>query len=86
MTFHNTGQQPAGVGCDELTKVSSPTLIITGNHENNIPTANSLIIAGKIPGVWLIQIKDAGHQLMSQYPDEINRVLQTFLSPTPNPG
>ena len=38
------------------------------------------------PGAWLIQIKDAGHQLMSQYPDEINRVLQTFLSTTRNPG
>ena len=45
-----------------------------------------LIIAGKIPGAWLIQIKDAGHQLVSQYPDEINRVLQTFLSTTPNPS
>ncbi|MDQ6863252.1 MAG: alpha/beta hydrolase, partial [Thermoproteota archaeon] len=43
--------------CEELTKVSSPTLIITGNHDNNVPTANSLIIAGKIPGAWLVQIK-----------------------------
>ncbi|MFZ0510684.1 MAG: alpha/beta hydrolase [Candidatus Nitrosopolaris sp.] len=72
--------------CDELTKVSSPTLIITGTHDNNIPTANSLIIAGKIPGAWLVQIKDAGHALFVQYPDEVNRVLQTFLSTTTNPG
>jgi len=49
--------------CDELTKVSSPTLIITGNHDNNVPTANSLIIAGKIPGAWLIQIQDAGRAI-----------------------
>jgi pimeloyl-ACP methyl ester carboxylesterase len=68
--------------CDELTKISIPTLIITGTDDNNVPTPNSLIIAGKIPGVWLIQIKDAGHQLMSQYPDKVNRVLQTFLSTT----
>jgi pimeloyl-ACP methyl ester carboxylesterase len=47
-----------------------------------VPAANSLIIAGKIPGAWLVQIKDAGHQLMSQYPDEVNRVLQIFLSTT----
>jgi pimeloyl-ACP methyl ester carboxylesterase len=51
--------------CDKLTKISSPTLIITGNHDNNVPTANSLIIAGKIPGAWLIQIKDAGHALFA---------------------
>jgi len=68
--------------CDELTKISIPTLVITGTDDNNVPTPNSLIIAGKIHGAWLIQIKDAGHQLMLQYPDEINRVLQTFLSST----
>jgi hypothetical protein len=39
--------------CDELTKISNPTLVITGTH-NNVPTANSLVIAGKIPGAWLI--------------------------------
>ena len=43
-----------------------------------VPTANSLIIAGKIPGAWLVQIKDAGHQLPEQYPDKLNRVLQLF--------
>jgi hypothetical protein len=41
---------------------------------------NCLIIAGKIPGAWLVQIKDVSHAVMSQYPNEINRVLQTFLS------
>jgi pimeloyl-ACP methyl ester carboxylesterase len=66
--------------CDELTKVSGPTLIITGNHDNNVPTANPLIIAGKVPGAWLVQIKNAGHALFAQYPDKVNKVLQTFLS------
>jgi pimeloyl-ACP methyl ester carboxylesterase len=66
----------------ELTKISNPALIIAGSHDSNVPTANSLIIAGKIPAAWLIQIKDAGHALFVQYPDEINRVLQTFLSTT----
>jgi pimeloyl-ACP methyl ester carboxylesterase len=66
--------------CGELTKVSSPTLIITGTHDNT-PTANSLIIAGKIPGAWLVQIKDAGHAILVQYPDR-NKVLQTFFSST----
>ncbi|MDQ3984556.1 MAG: alpha/beta hydrolase [Thermoproteota archaeon] len=68
--------------CDELTKISNPTLIVSGTHDNNVPTANSLVIAGKIPGAWLIQIKDAGHALFAQYPDKVNRVLQTFLSTT----
>jgi pimeloyl-ACP methyl ester carboxylesterase len=68
--------------CDELSKITIPILIITGTDDINVPTPNSLIIAGKIPGAWLIQIKDAGHQLMLQYPDKFNRILQTFISTT----
>jgi len=45
--------------------------------------ANSLIIAGKIPGDWLVQIKDAGHAVMVQYPDEIGKILNTSLA-SPN--
>jgi pimeloyl-ACP methyl ester carboxylesterase len=63
----------------------SPTLIITGNHDNNVPSTNSLVIAGKIPGAWLVQIKDAGHALSVQYPDKVNKVLQTFLYSTASP-
>ena len=68
--------------CGELTKLSIPTLVMTGIDDTNVPTPNSLIIAGKIPGAWLIQFKDAGHALPGQYPEEINKVLRTFLSTT----
>jgi pimeloyl-ACP methyl ester carboxylesterase len=46
------------------------------------PYVNSLKIAGKIPGAWLVQIKDAGHAVMDQYPEEIGNILNTFLSTT----
>ena len=68
--------------CDELRKISIPTLIITGTDDTSLPTQNSLIIAGKIPGAWLVQIKDAGHLLPGQYPDKMNKIIQTFLSTT----
>jgi pimeloyl-ACP methyl ester carboxylesterase len=57
-------------------------LVITGTDDNSVPSANCLIIAAKISDAWLVQIKDAGHALMSQYLDEFNKVLQTFLSTT----
>lgn len=67
--------------CDDLAKIAKPTLIITGTDDDvYIPHANSLVIAEKIPGSWLIQIRDAGHAVMSQYLNEINKILQTFLS------
>jgi pimeloyl-ACP methyl ester carboxylesterase len=69
--------------CDELAKVAKPTLVITGTDDNAyVPHENSLVIAGKVPGAWLIQIKNAGHAVMDQYPDEIGEILQTFLSTT----
>lgn len=69
--------------CDELAKIAKPTLIITGTDDNKYnPHANALVIAGKIPGAWLVQIKNAGHAVMDQYPDEISKILQTFLSIT----
>jgi pimeloyl-ACP methyl ester carboxylesterase len=69
--------------CDALAKLAKPTLVITGTDDNlYIPHANALVIAGKIPGAWLVQIKDAGHAVMDQYPDKIGKILQTFLSTT----
>ena len=67
--------------CDELAKIAKPTLVITGTDDNNlVPHGNSLILAGKIPGAWLVQIKDAGHAIMTQYPAEVAEILNTFLS------
>ena len=67
--------------CDGLAKIAKPTLVITGVDDNlYVPHANSLIIASKVPGAWLVQIKDAGHAIMDQYPDEVGKIVQTFLS------
>jgi len=69
--------------CDELAKLAKPTLVITGTDDNQYqPHVNSLKIVEKIPGAWLVQIKDAGHAVMNQYPDEIGKILNTFLSTT----
>ena len=67
--------------CDELAKLAKPTLVITGTDDNKIvPYVNSLKIAEKIPGAWLVQIKNAGHAVMDQYPEEMGKIMNTFLS------
>jgi len=69
--------------CDELAKLAKPTLVITGTDDNMYqPHVNSLKIVEKIPGAWLVQIEDAGHAVMDQYPEEIAKILNTFLSTT----
>ena len=72
--------------CDELAKTARPTLVITGTDDNNYqPHVNSLKIVEKIPGAWLVQIKDAGHAVMDQYPEEIGKIVNTFLSTISTP-
>ena len=69
--------------CDELAKLAKPTLVITGTDDTFYqPHVNSLKIAEKIPGAWLVQIKNAGHAVVDQYPAEIGKILNTFLSTT----
>jgi pimeloyl-ACP methyl ester carboxylesterase len=73
--------------CDELAKLAKPTLVITGTDDDTYqPYVNSLKIVEKIPGAWLVQIKDAGHAVPDQYPDEISKILNTFLSNTTPPS
>ena len=69
--------------CDVLAKLDKPTLVITGTDDNFYqPHVNSLKIAEIIPGAWLVQIKNAGHAVMDQYPAEIDMIMNTFLSTT----
>ena len=69
--------------CDEEAKLAKPTLAITGTNDNNyVPHGNTLILASKIPGAWLVQIKNAGHAVMNQHPAEIGKIVNTFLSTT----
>jgi pimeloyl-ACP methyl ester carboxylesterase len=67
--------------CDDLAKIDKPLLVIAGTDDNlYVPHGNSLVIANKVPGAWLVQIKDAGHAVPNQYPEEVGMILQTFLS------
>jgi pimeloyl-ACP methyl ester carboxylesterase len=73
--------------CVELAKLAKPTLVITGTDDNMYqPHVNSLKIVERIPGAWLVQIKDAGHAVPDQYPEETSKIVNTFLSTTNLPN
>ena len=57
-------------------------MIVTGTEDVAVPAANSLILAQKIPGAWLVQIQGAGHGLMYQYPEQFSEIVKTFLEST----
>jgi pimeloyl-ACP methyl ester carboxylesterase len=66
--------------CERLSSINKPTLVIVGTEDIVRPPANSLMLAEKIPGAWLVQIKGGGHGVMYQYPQQFTAVLETFLS------
>lgn len=68
--------------CDRLSNINKPTLVIVETDDPVIPPSYSLPLAQKIPGAWLVQIRDAGHGLMYQYPEMFAKVVETFLSVT----
>jgi pimeloyl-ACP methyl ester carboxylesterase len=65
--------------CNALSRITQPTLVIVGTDDMWTPPANSLMIAEKIPGASLVQIKGAGHGLMYQFPDKFSKAVSTFL-------
>jgi pimeloyl-ACP methyl ester carboxylesterase len=62
-----------------LPQITQDTLLIAGTDDVIPPPENSFIIAERIPGAWLVQLKDAGHGLMYQYPEKFSRIVLTFL-------
>ena len=63
--------------CNAISNITQPTLVIVGTDD--APLQDALMLARRIPGSWVVQIRDAEHGLMYQYPSEFNRAVITFL-------
>ena len=59
--------------------IVQPTLVLIGTEDMITTPKAALSLIEKIPLVSLIQIKDAGHGWMYQYPEKFTKVVQTFL-------
>lgn len=65
---------------DDLPAIKNDTLVIVGGEDIVTPTENSVKVAGRIPGAWLVQLKGAGHGAMYQYPDTFAQLVLDFLA------
>ena len=66
--------------CDRLSHLKTPTLVLTGTSDITSPPANSLAMAQRIPGAWLVQLSGGGHGVMFQYPETVSKIINLFLS------
>ena len=65
--------------CDRLRSITQPTMVLVGTDDILTVPYNSIQIAEKISGSWVVQIKGGGHAMMMQYPDKFTKIVDTFL-------
>jgi 3-oxoadipate enol-lactonase len=79
------GHLAAGAGIDELSRlheIQAPTLVVTSEHDANIPPRYGEQIAREIPHAQLEVLRGptASHVPNIEMPDEFNATVLTFLS------
>jgi pimeloyl-ACP methyl ester carboxylesterase len=65
---------------DRLHAISAPTLVITGDADRLVPSANSDILAREIPGARLVKIPGGSHGFNFETPEVFNREVTDFLA------
>lgn len=65
---------------DSLEFITQPTLIVNGDNDLQVPTANSYEMHEEIEGSKLIIYPNAGHGSIFQYAEEFSKELLAFLA------
>jgi pimeloyl-ACP methyl ester carboxylesterase len=68
-----------GVERGELANLQVPTLVITGDADEIVPTKDSIEVAGLIPGAELAQIPNTGHLPHEESSDHFLEAVVRFL-------
>lgn len=63
-----------------LGEIRVPTLVVIGTADQLTPPKYSLFLASHIPGALLAVIDGAGHMVMLEKPEEVEKAVREFLS------
>jgi pimeloyl-ACP methyl ester carboxylesterase len=66
-----------------LTELSVPALVITGDDDRIVPTADSIRLAAEIPDADLVVIENCGHLPQEECPVDFLEAVLSFVSDTP---
>ena len=64
----------------ELSSIKVPTLVIWGENDTETPLKQGKLIAKIIPEAQLSVIKNAGHHVFLEKPDEFAKMIKEFIS------
>jgi pimeloyl-ACP methyl ester carboxylesterase len=62
-----------------LSRLSVPTMALVGTDDAVLPPANSVVLSRVLPHASLLEVKDAGHAMMYQYPRQLADRIDTFI-------
>jgi len=71
--------RPTGLA-DHLGEITLPTLIITGDDDRIVPTADSLRLAEELPGAGLVVISNSGHVPHEESPADFLTAASEFIN------
>lgn len=64
---------------DQLPSITAPTLVLCGDDDTGTPPAGNRQIAAAIPGARYIELPNARHTPMVEYPEQFSRILLDWL-------
>ena len=64
---------------DKVASINVPCLIVCGNEDKLTPIKYSQYFKDKIKDSKLVVIKDAGHMVMLEKPNEVNKAIEEFI-------
>ncbi len=65
---------------EHLDAFSMPVLVVTGDDDRIVPTANSIALADALPRAHLVIFKDCGHVPQEECPDQFMQAVADFLA------
>ena len=65
---------------ERMQAIENQVMVVVGTADTVVGIADSKKLASIIPGVWLVQFKNATHHLMDEAPAEFARIVLTFLA------
>lgn len=64
---------------ERLKELAMPVLVVTGDDDRIVPTAQSIQLSMEIPGAELVVFKNCGHVPQEECPDQFMVSIQAFL-------
>jgi pimeloyl-ACP methyl ester carboxylesterase len=78
--FWNYNKAPRTTNVDkQLASISMPTLVITGDTDEVVATADSIRLAGELPNAQLVVIENCGHLPNEEKSQEFLTAVAGFL-------